>query len=98
MGRRALRLVDAQGPLVTGAPAADGTSTLLMSRSRRLLLPPQGAVSAESQSVALETVRTFPSVSAAAREYRLKSAWVSTSAIRKSSVRGLSFRYINEGK
>lgn len=46
----------------------------------------------------LETERTFPSVSAAAREYRLKSAWVSTSAIRKSSVRELSFRYINEGK
>lgn len=44
----------------------------------------------------LETMRTFPSVSAAAREYRLKSAWVSTSAIRKSSVRGLSFRYVND--
>lgn len=44
----------------------------------------------------VETGRTFPSVCAAAREYAIRSAWVSTSAIRKSSVRGLSFRYVND--
>lgn len=46
----------------------------------------------------METGLTFPSVSAAAKEYGLRSVWVSTSAIRQSSVRGLRFRYVNEGK
>lgn len=46
----------------------------------------------------METGLTFPSVSAAAKEYGLRSVWVSTSAIRQSSVRGLRFRYVNEDK
>ena len=46
----------------------------------------------------METGLTFPSVSAAAREYGLRSVWVSTSATRQSSVRGLRFRYVNEDK